>query len=87
MTQEPQMNTSTPGSGDAPWFVRHFAITLYTWFFFGMALCGLLVPPERVAVLESAVITQGWHLSTLAVLLVSPVLFLYRRGLQDSELM
>lgn len=83
MTQEPQMNTSTP----APWFVRHFAITLYTWFFFGMALCGLLVPPERVAVLESAVITQGWHLSALAVLLVAPVLFLYRRGLQDSESM
>jgi len=75
------MNAPTP----APWFVRHFSITLYTWFFFGMALCGLLVPPERVAVLESAVITQGWHLSVLAVSLVVPVLFLYRRRLRDSE--
>ena len=53
MTQEAPLNTP----GRASWFVRHFSITLYTWFFFGMALCGLLVPPERVAVLESGIIT------------------------------
>ena len=45
------VSNAAPSAG-APWFVRHFAITLYTWFFLGMALCGLLVPPERVAVLE-----------------------------------
>jgi len=85
MDQDSQMNTSTPATGGDPWFVRHFAISLYIWFFFGMALCGLLVPPERVAVLESAVITEGWHLSALAVLLICPVLFLYRRRLREND--
>ena len=74
------VSNAAPSAG-APWFVRHFAITLYTWFFLGMALCGLLVPPERVAVLESAVITHGWHLSVMALLFIGPVLLLYRRAL------
>ena len=78
MTQEPQMNTSTP----APWFVRHFAITLYTWFFFGMALCGLLVPPERVAVLEADV----ERLSVAIAALGSDPLAIERAIREDLEL-
>ena len=85
MTDLPQPQAATHEPGDAPWFVRHFAITLYCWFFFGMALCGLLVPPERVAVLESALLTEGWHLSVLALLLSAPVLFLYRQRLRAPQ--
>jgi len=62
---------------DERWIVRHFAIVLYGWFFFGMLLCGLLAPPDRVAALGSSLITEGWHLSLLACVLVSPVLAVY----------
>lgn len=82
-SQETSAN-AFPSPG-APWFVRHFAITLYAWFFLGMALCGLLVPPERVAALESTVITQGWHLSVMAILFIGPVLLLYRRALGRTD--
>ena len=49
----------------------------YGWFWFGMFLCGILAPAERVTALESGVITQGWHLSLLSVLFGLPVLVLY----------
>ena len=71
-----------PSTSPEPWIVRHFAIVLYGWFFFGMFLCGLLAPPDRVAELGSGLITAGWHLSVLALTLALPVLLLYRRRLQ-----
>ena len=49
------------------WLRDHLEITLIGWFFFGMALCGLLAPEERVALLESDLVTQGWHLSLMAI--------------------
>ncbi len=42
-----------------------------------MFLCGLLAPKERVAALESGLVTEGWHLSVLCCLLGLPVLFAY----------
>jgi hypothetical protein len=64
------------------WLARHLPILLYGWFFLGMALCGLLAPPDRVAELGSSVITEGWHLSLLAALLGLAVVWLYTRRLR-----
>jgi hypothetical protein len=55
----------------------HFHIVLYTYFWFGLFVCGLAAPPERVAKLGSSVITQGWHLSLLSLVLILPVPVLY----------
>ena len=78
-----ESNPTAPPEPSEPWIVRHFAIVLYSWFFFGMFLCGLLAPPERVAELGSGLISAGWHLSVLALALALPVLAIYRRRLQD----
>ena len=56
----------------AAWFELHLPIILYGWFFFGMVLCGFLAPEHRVRELESSLVTKGWHLSLLALLLGSP---------------
>jgi hypothetical protein len=55
----------------------HFHIILYTYFWFGLFICGLLAPEERVAELGSIVITKGWHLSLLSVILILPVPIIY----------
>lgn len=69
------------------WLRNHLEITLIGWFFFGMALCGLLAPQERVALLESEVVTQGWHLSLMAICFGTIVVGAYlvrRRGTSDQ---
>jgi len=48
------------------WLHRHLPILLYGWFWFGMFLCGLLAPPDRVAALESEWLTEGWQLSAMS---------------------
>jgi len=59
-------------------FVKfHLHITLYTYFWFGLFLCGLLAPAQRVAALESDLISRGWHLSVLSVFLILPVPVIY----------
>lgn len=55
------------------WFKTHLPALLYGWFWFGMFLCGLIAPSERVLALESSLLSQGWHLSLLAVLLGTPI--------------
>jgi hypothetical protein len=52
---------------------NHFHIILYSYFWFGLFICGLAAPDNRVALLESSLITQGWHLSLLSILLILPV--------------
>ena len=59
------------------WLNRHFQALLYGWFFFGMFLCGLLASDERVAALESGLVTRGWHLSVMAACLGTPVIVMY----------
>lgn len=55
----------------------HLHIVLYTYFWFGLLICGLTAPDERVAQLQSEVITKGWHLSLLSLVLILPVPVLY----------
>jgi hypothetical protein len=59
------------------WVTLHLPALLYGWFWFGMFLCGLLAPPERVALLESGLVTEGWHLSLMACLFGCPILTAY----------
>ena len=56
---------------------NHFHVLVFASFWLGLALYGLVAPPQRVAMLESQIATQGWHLSLLALLLGGPVLALY----------
>ena len=57
--------------------VKHAAILLYAGFWISSSGYGLLAPPERVRVLESGLVTQGWHLTAMAVIFGVPVLILY----------
>ena len=47
MTPQPQP-PSTPTTGLRAWIHLHLPALLYAWFWFGMFLCGLLAPPDRV---------------------------------------
>ncbi len=62
----------------------HLHIALYTYFGFGLFVCGLVAPPDRVAALETNLISKGWHLSLMSVFLILPVPIIYvvrmRRG-------
>ena len=55
----------------------HIHVLIYAGFWGSLSSYGLLAPPERMALLESRVITEGWHLTALAVLLGGPVGVLY----------
>jgi hypothetical protein len=57
--------------------VKHAAILLYAGFWVSLASYGLSAPPERVALLESGLVTEGWHLSLMATVFGGPVLVLY----------
>ena len=57
--------------------LRHFHVLVFASFWFSLGLYGLVAPPARVALLESGLVTEGWHLSLLALLLGGPVLALY----------
>ena len=73
------MSTLEPdlARGPGAWIGRHLPALLYGWFFFGMFLCGFLAPDQRVASLESGLITEGWHLSLMAAAFGTPVLLAY----------
>ena len=55
----------------------HLHIVLYSYFWFGLFVCGLVAPDWRVAELKSEVITEGWHLSLLSLVLILPVPVIY----------
>ena len=63
----------------------HLHILLYTYFWLGLFLCGLVAPQHRIDELGSAFITQGWHLSLLSLLLVLPVplIYIWRMGKKE----
>ena len=65
----------------------HFHAILFFYIWFGLFICGLAAPSERVVELGSAVITKGWHLSLLSTLIVLPwpIIYLIRflRGSRD----
>jgi len=56
---------------------KHFHIILYSYFWFGLFICGLAAPDNRVALLESMIITKGWHISLLSLILILPVPIFY----------
>ena len=62
----------------------HLPALLYGWFWVGLFLCGLLAPTERVALLESTLVTQGWHLSLMTCLFSIPILGLYTWRMRTS---
>ena len=61
------------------WLETHTHVLIYASFWLGLALYGLAAPPERVALLDSALVTEGWHLSAMAAGMGLPVLWLYWR--------
>lgn len=63
----------------------HLHILLYVYFLLGLFVCGLFAPDDRVLALESALITEGWHLSALSVLLILPVPVLYYLRLRKPD--
>ena len=81
------MSTIEPdlARGSGAWIGRHLPALLYGWFFFGMFLCGFLAPDDRVAGLESGLITEGWHLSAMSVVLGLPVVLLYIHRMRAAD--
>ena len=67
----------TRKSGRLEWAGTHLPVLLYAWFWVGLALSGWLAPDDRIALLESGLVTEGWHLTVLAILLGTPALGLY----------
>ena len=55
----------------------HLHIALYTYFWFGLFVCGLVAPSDRIAALETDLISEGWHLSLISVFLILPVPIIY----------
>ncbi len=67
---------------------NHLHVLLYTYFWFGLVVCGLSAPDHRIADLHSDLVTSGWHLSLLSVVLVLPVPLIYwyrMRSRRDDE--
>lgn len=56
---------------------NHLHVLLYSYFWFGLFVCGLSAPDQRVAELHSSLVTKGWHLSALSLVLVLPVPVVY----------
>ena len=59
------------------WLKRHFPALLLAWFWLGMVLCGLLAPPDRVAMLESELVHHGWQLSLMSFVFGGTVMSAY----------
>jgi len=58
-------------------FKFHLHIILYSYFWLGLFVCGLVAPDWRIRELGSNVITKGWHLSLISLLLILPVPIIY----------
>jgi hypothetical protein len=56
---------------------NHIHILLYAGFWISLASYGIQAPPDRILLLESQLITKGWHLTLLAFCFGTPVLALY----------
>jgi len=57
--------------------IKHFHIVLYFYFWLGIFIGGLIAPKERIDMLNSSIITEGWHISLLSLLLICPVFVIY----------
>lgn len=68
------------------WVKVHLPALLYGWFWIGLATSGLFAPRERVLALESTLITEGWHLTALALCFGGITLGVYIWRLHSSQL-
>jgi len=66
-------------------FKNHLHVILYTYFWFGLFVCGLSAPDQRVAELHSSLVTKGWHLSLLSLVLVLPVPVVYWLRMRSAK--
>ena len=57
---------------------KHFHIILYFYFWLGIFIGGFIAPKERIELLKSDIITEGWHISLLSLVLICPVFIIYR---------
>jgi hypothetical protein len=57
--------------------IKHFHIVLYFYFWLGIFIGGLIAPKERIDMLNSSIITEGWHISLLSLILIGPVFIIY----------
>ncbi len=55
----------------------HIHMVLYFYFWLGIFIGGLVAPKDRVEMLNSDLIKEGWHLSLLSVILIFPVFVIY----------
>ena len=67
------------------WIELHFPIILYTWFWFGLILCAVFTPEERVLMLKSQVITKGWDLILVSVILSTPIFWMYWKRVSKNK--
>ena len=58
----------------------HLHAILFSYFWLGLFVGGLVAPIERVVQLESSWLTQGWQLTFLSVVLVlpAPIVYVFR---------
>ena len=70
-------SSHTTNSKPLHWIELHFPMILYIWFWFGLIVCAFFAPADRVLMLNSQMITKGWHLIVLSFILSSPIIWLY----------
>ena len=63
----------------------HLHIVLYFYFWLGIFVGGLVAPQERVEMLNSDLIKEGWHLSMLSLILIVPVFVIYYLRLKKKK--
>ena len=56
---------------------EHLHIVLYFYFWLGIFIGGLVAPQDRVEILNSDLIKEGWHLSMFSMILIFPVFIIY----------
>ena len=56
---------------------KHILILLYTYFWLGIFIGGLCAPINRVELLNSPYIKEGWHISLYSLVLFLPIWIIY----------
>jgi hypothetical protein len=62
----------------------HLHVALYAYFWFGLFVCCLAAPDERVALFGSKVVTHGWHLALACLALGLPAPIVYWRRMRRA---
>ena len=65
--------------------LEHFHIVLYFYFWLGIFIGGLVAPQDRVDMLNSGIIIEGWHLSLLSMFLIFPVFIIYYLRIKKKD--